>query len=188
MGWCSSFLTAPTNTRERYYRCLIYLFICRILIVPRDRDKPFKATGGNVPSSRLRRFVPPQARLLINQRVDTKVRPSTIQGNDHQRIRGNALQRLRARMFAEDPLCAECRRQGRVREWNELDHIVPLNEGGTNEDSNYQGLCFDCHRIKTDEEIRRANDRASIMRTDERSEAGQKSPLRISNRKPPGGD
>jgi hypothetical protein len=31
----------------------------------------------------------------------------------------------------------------------ELDHIIALTNGGTNADENYQGLCEDCHRIKT---------------------------------------
>ena len=31
----------------------------------------------------------------------------------------------------------------------ELDHIKPLHQGGTNDDANLQGLCVECHRIKT---------------------------------------
>lgn len=31
----------------------------------------------------------------------------------------------------------------------EVDHIVPLSEGGTNEASNLQALCLMCHRVKS---------------------------------------
>ena len=31
----------------------------------------------------------------------------------------------------------------------EIDHIVPLASGGTNDDSNLQLLCVDCHKEKT---------------------------------------
>jgi hypothetical protein len=31
----------------------------------------------------------------------------------------------------------------------EIDHIIELRDGGTNEDSNLQALCLPCHRVKT---------------------------------------
>lgn len=31
----------------------------------------------------------------------------------------------------------------------DIDHIVPLSEGGTNDVSNLQALCVSCHRVKT---------------------------------------
>lgn len=31
----------------------------------------------------------------------------------------------------------------------EVDHIVPLSEGGSNEPSNLQALCLMCHRVKS---------------------------------------
>ena len=31
----------------------------------------------------------------------------------------------------------------------EVDHILPLSEGGTNEASNLQALCLMCHRVKS---------------------------------------
>ena len=31
----------------------------------------------------------------------------------------------------------------------EIDHIVELSKGGSNEDSNLQALCIMCHRVKT---------------------------------------
>lgn len=117
---------------------------------------PYVATGGNVTSAKLPRFVSPTTTLLIENRVVGKVKLPIFRGQDTGRLRGRTLQRLRARMFAMDPLCAECRRQGRVRKWDELDHIIPLFEGGSNDDHNLQGLCYECHGIKTAEENLRA--------------------------------
>jgi 5-methylcytosine-specific restriction endonuclease McrA len=34
----------------------------------------------------------------------------------------------------------------------ELEHTVPLSEGGTNDDSNLKLVCHDCHKIKTTSE------------------------------------
>ena len=31
----------------------------------------------------------------------------------------------------------------------ELDHIIPLHRGGSNESDNLQLLCTDCHKVKT---------------------------------------
>lgn len=38
---------------------------------------------------------------------------------------------------------------------HEVDHVVPLADGGTNEDGNLQLLCVECHRRKTTREARR---------------------------------
>ena len=64
-------------------------------------------------------------------------------------------QKARAQLFAEHPLCEECQRQGRVSLATERDHIVPLTEGGTDDRSNTQALCRDCHATKTQAEALR---------------------------------
>lgn len=65
------------------------------------------------------------------------------------RLRGRALQAERKAWFARKPLCAECERHGRLRAAVELDHIVALDNGGTDDPSNKQGLCAPCHKAKT---------------------------------------
>ena len=56
----------------------------------------------------------------------------------------------RARMLAKWPLCAHCLAEGRTVAAVELDHVVPLAQGGGLMDrSNVQGLCERCHRRKT---------------------------------------
>lgn len=66
-----------------------------------------------------------------------------------KRITGRRLQAMRAALFARSPLCAECSRQGRIAEATERDHIIPLAEGGKDEDENVQGLCAPCHDEKS---------------------------------------
>jgi len=76
------------------------------------------------------------------------------------RVRGRRLQRQRARLFAEHPLCAECDRHGRVRPAVIRDHIIPLAEGGTDEPTNIQGLCQTCSDAKTATEATRGRSRS----------------------------
>lgn len=67
------------------------------------------------------------------------------EGVEVQRMRGRPLQRARARLFAEHPLCQQCgKRLSEVR-----DHVVPLSEGGHEEPSNVQALCLACSMAKT---------------------------------------
>lgn len=45
-----------------------------------------------------------------------------------------------------------CKAEGRVTLATEVDHIVALTNGGVedpHDDCNRQGLCFDCHEMKT---------------------------------------
>jgi 5-methylcytosine-specific restriction enzyme A len=69
--------------------------------------------------------------------------------NAPKRITGRRLQALRAELFARNPLCAECERQGRVRLATQRDHVISLGEEGTEDDDNVQGLCADCHAEKS---------------------------------------
>ena len=65
------------------------------------------------------------------------------------RIAGDRLQRMRKAHFQAQPLCVRCQEQGRIRAATELDHIIALVNGGTNDPENFQGLCSDCHEQKT---------------------------------------
>lgn len=35
---------------------------------------------------------------------------------------------------------------------NQVDHIIPVSQGGTHEDDNLRVLCYDCHKKKSSEE------------------------------------
>ena len=67
---------------------------------------------------------------------------------------------MRALVLVEEPLCRICLEHDRTTATAIADHIKPKAEGGTDERSNYQGLCGDCHREKTAREARRGRIRA----------------------------
>ena len=69
------------------------------------------------------------------------------------RIRGRKLQEIRASHMRMKPLCVRCLDRGMVRQWTQLDHIVPLFKGGEDVPSNRQGLCDPCHAEKTAEDL-----------------------------------
>lgn len=81
---------------------------------------------------------------------------STVSSNPEaeQRTRGRKWMDIRAKWFRTHPLCVQCERMGRVAEATELDHIIPLIDGGKDDASNMQGLCHDCHERKTSGEAR----------------------------------
>jgi 5-methylcytosine-specific restriction protein A len=70
-----------------------------------------------------------------------------------KRLRGRRAQERRARWFARFPLCADCTAEGRVSLAEELDHRVPLSQGGRDDESNFQGLCVAHHRSKTERDL-----------------------------------
>lgn len=75
-------------------------------------------------------------------------------GSVATRWSGRKLQEWRARILANEPLCRHCKAKGLVVVAREVDHEVPLEAGGTYDDSNAQPLCVDCHKAKTAEESR----------------------------------
>ena len=66
-----------------------------------------------------------------------------------KRIRGRALQTLRAQVLTDNPLCVSCAKLGRATIATEVDHITALVNDGTNGRDNMQGLCAQCHADKT---------------------------------------
>ena len=74
-----------------------------------------------------------------------------------ERIRGNSWEAIRRRILARDRgvcQCEECKRLGRVRLAHEVDHVVPLDQGGSNGDANLQAINWDCHKAKTEAEAK----------------------------------
>ena len=77
----------------------------------------------------------------------------------HARGYGSAWQRIRKQALDRDKwLCRRCLKRGlltplgmRPRD-HEVDHIKPKDKGGTDELSNLQSLCPDCHHEKTAED------------------------------------
>lgn len=73
----------------------------------------------------------------------------------HQRGYGARWRKLRALVLAEEPLCRECSKAGRIAAARIVDHIVPKAEGGGDERSNLQPLCLRCSNDKTQREAQR---------------------------------
>lgn len=66
-----------------------------------------------------------------------------------KRKRGRAGMKDRAQVLAEEPCCRLCLTQGKQVKAAEVDHIVPLARGGSDERSNKQALCKPCHATKS---------------------------------------
>lgn len=62
-----------------------------------------------------------------------------------KRTRGRLWVRLRNRILTEQPVCTICG----ARPSEEVDHIIPVSKGGTDESDNLQGACKRCHEEKT---------------------------------------
>jgi 5-methylcytosine-specific restriction protein A len=73
-----------------------------------------------------------------------------------KRITGTTLQNIRRKWFDLHPLCVMCKAKGKTTEATELDHIIPLHQGGKDFDedngTNRQGLCTPCHTEKSKRE------------------------------------
>lgn len=64
-----------------------------------------------------------------------------------------AWRKIRERTLKRDKgLCVECLALGHVRVATEVDHITRREDGGTDEMSNLDSLCTECHRAKTKKE------------------------------------
>ena len=80
-------------------------------------------------------------------------------GQQTARLNGHQNTLARKRLFARHPLCVMCEAEGRTSAAVIRDHIVPLAEGGTEDDANCQGLCQAHHDAKTHEESMRGQGR-----------------------------
>ena len=58
---------------------------------------------------------------------------------------GRAWQVIRDRYIATHPLCEMCKRNGKLTPAEEVHHIKPLSQGGTNAVENLMSLCKVCH-------------------------------------------
>jgi 5-methylcytosine-specific restriction protein A len=63
----------------------------------------------------------------------------------HARGYGSKWRKLRNYVLALDPMCSHCKREIAT----EVDHIKRKADGGTDDTENLQGLCHECHKVKT---------------------------------------
>jgi len=58
---------------------------------------------------------------------------------------GRAGKKLRAHFILLHPLCEQCKSEDRLTAAEEVHHILPLANGGTNDEGNLMALCKSCH-------------------------------------------
>ena len=91
------------------------------------------------------------ARLVDGQYCDEHKQTAERQYNrylrnpDTNKRYGRAWKKLRARFLLQHPLCEHCEKEGRLTPAQEVHHILPLANGGTNDQSNLLALCKSCH-------------------------------------------
>lgn len=90
-------------------------------------------------------------------------------------------QQLAAMFLRHNGKCAKCTRKIRSGELWHADHIIALENGGTNDPSNFQPLCAWCHAIKTKEDHgkaakSRAVATAHVVPTSQRQKKGRPLP------------
>lgn len=81
----------------------------------------------------------------------TKRRGRVDYGSPDKRLSGSARLKRNDRIRERDGF--KCRRCSVVVRRGEVDHIIPLKDGGTEDDSNCQLLCTSCHVDKTNRDM-----------------------------------
>lgn len=94
---------------------------------------------------------------MLKPRVETvkqgRIAPLAAEA---RRTRGSRWMTIRRKVMARDcGLCQACKRAGLATVGEEVDHVVPISEGGTDDLSNLELLCVRCHAAKSAEDARR---------------------------------
>ena len=93
----------------------------------------------------------PGCPALTADKYCSKHLPQYRRASAHERGYTSKWQRLSKLYLKVNPLCAECKRKGKVTPATVVDHIVPHrgNEQLMWSESNWQPLCKVCHDRKT---------------------------------------
>ena len=105
--------------------------------MPQRPKRPCAAAGCPGRASNGRYCEAHASRLKADRKPDT--RPSPSQRGYDQKWR-----RIRAQFLKAHPFCADCNEPA-----NEVDHIIPIAKGGSNQWDNLQPMCKSCHSRKT---------------------------------------
>ena len=103
-----------------------------------------------------------------NQHKDNETgwgRHQVKHGNSNQRGYGYAWRKLRNIVLIRDNfICVNhSKRLNKIVPANQVDHIIPKAEGGTDDESNLQSLCALCHSEKTELETGRGRGRVKSL-------------------------
>ena len=91
----------------------------------------------------------PRVKLLDAARLKAAPRAEST-----PRLRGERWMHIREAWLRAHPMCAECERRGEAKLAQQVDHVVPLADGGRDDGSNYQSLCVPCHAAKSASEAK----------------------------------
>lgn len=94
--------------------------------------------------------------------------PPETHANYGQGRGGRPWRRKRAAVLQRDGYlcqCDDCRANGKLLVAHEVDHIVPLSQGGTDDPSNLRAINRNCHRAKTQREAGGSRRRARSVGT-----------------------
>lgn len=58
---------------------------------------------------------------------------------------GRLWRKTRDRYIKLNPLCEQCKKNGKLTQAQEVHHILPLSQGGSNKEENLMALCKPCH-------------------------------------------
>ena len=111
-----------------------------------------------MPTRALKQCSQPGCRELTNggrcnahRRQDRK--PFEIIGRERgtttERGYGASWRKIRDQVLAEEPCCRICAAKGMTTASEEVDHVMPKSKGGTDARANLQGVCNECHKLKT---------------------------------------
>ena len=91
----------------------------------------------------MKSYKPPQVQTLRQRHVE-----------ERRKVRyGWTWRKIRDEYISRHPLCVICSAHGVIEKATDVDHIVPLEQGGTNDEANLQALCHKCHSRKTHDEV-----------------------------------
>lgn len=110
----------------------------------------------------------PKGRLsCLKERVPVvrKAACAPVVSTETARLTGSRWLDIRRRHLAAEPLCRECSKTNTVRAGDEVDHIVPILDGGhPTADFNLQTLCLVHHKEKTAGELARRSHQGDDLR------------------------
>ena len=84
---------------------------------------------------------------------------ATSKRADRTGMTGRPWRRQRDQILSRDGYlcqCQECRDKGRLMVASEVDHIIPVSQGGSDDPENLCAIAAECHRKKTQKESRMA--------------------------------
>lgn len=92
---------------------------------------------------------------LMKSQVRMHQPTKAVATTTNPRPRGSSWMATRDRIFTRDHgMCQPCKTAGRLAVAAQVDHIIPREQRGSDDDSNLQSICDDCHKTKTKAEAR----------------------------------